>query len=245
LTEYQNLKILELFTIMIRENGGRTESEKKEVGEYISFETAKSVFLVIVALLSSKTAYKNLSNTDVEAILLSVFDESKVDQSKGEREIKFWDFEFYINKLFPSLNKNILESLETMTIKNVIFLKEEREEHKVRVSKKKKKVGEKPKLSKMMKDPESVGGISAPIVQSFPGLNLNKESEFLSGSMLTSLFLLIPQLSSVQKLTKIYSSNDDGFSFNRLAYSIVFYTEPIVILLRHFDKEKGNTHSLY
>ena len=50
--------------------------------------------------------------------------------------------------------------------------------------------------------------------------------------------LLIPQLQNIYKISRIYSSNTDGFSFNRLTYQIIHYTAPTLIFLKHYDKEK-------
>lgn len=58
----------------------------------------------------------------------------------------------------------------------------------------------------------------------------------MSKSVWASLFLAMPNLHLHNDLQVVFNSNEHGFSFNRLQYSIVGYKGPLLFLFEHQDE---------
>jgi hypothetical protein len=52
---------------------------------------------------------------------------------------------------------------------------------------------------------------------------------------------MVPQLIQKKEAQVIFSSRQDGSSFNRLCHSITGYASDVLILFRSLDQESGKT----
>jgi hypothetical protein len=81
--------------------------------------------------------------------------------------------------------------------------------------------------------------IASSVTYQTPTLKINKSSELFTLKSLTLLKAMVPQFANTEKLFQLFSSSNDGLSFNRVANALMYYNGPSILAFSHIEKDKS------